>query len=408
MSLMVVGGFVAGAAVAAVALPTAHWVRRMIARRGTSAALAENSVSSVSQVLHLAIQGAPTGIVVVDHSGEVLLSNYRAHELGIVHERHLNEQIWDRATAVFHNRQTLTLDLNVPRRRAGSRVMAVQAVVKPLTLIDDRFIIIYCADQSENVRMEAARRDFVANVSHELKTPVGAMALLAEALTSSADDPDSVEYFGERINAEAHRMGDMISELIALSKLQGAERLPDMKAVAIDEVIDKAIGRNQLAAETAGISLTRGARSGVEVRGDEQLLLTALSNLISNAINYSPAATPVTITQKIVGQDTVHIKVTDRGIGIAPEHQQRVFERFFRVDKARSRSTGGTGLGLAIVKHVAANHGGAITVWSRLGTGSTFTLELPIMKADEPAQDPVPAPAAALGAALPTGRSERR
>ena len=177
-------------------------------------------------------------------------------------------------------------------------------------------------------------------------------------------------------------MGDLVRELIALSKLQGAESLPEMEPVPVDVVVDEAISRNQLAADTAGIDILRGDSTGVEVLADRPLLVTAVSNLISNAIHYSPEALPVSISQKVVGGELVLIRVTDRGIGIAPDDQKRVFERFFRVDKARSRSTGGTGLGLAIVKHVVANHGGNIKLWSRPGTGSTFTIELPIY-ADE-------------------------
>jgi two-component system sensor histidine kinase SenX3 len=173
-------------------------------------------------------------------------------------------------------------------------------------------------------------------------------------------------------------MADMINELISLSKLQGAERLPDMEPVKIDDIIDEAIERTQLAADNANIELVRGDRTGVWVNAERSLLVTALSNLISNAINYSPKSMPVSVSQNI-RNNVVMVRVTDRGIGIAPEDQGRVFERFFRVDKARSRQTGGTGLGLAIVKHVMANHGGSISLWSRPGTGSTFTLELPVL-----------------------------
>ena len=224
----------------------------------------------------------------------------------------------------------------------------------------------------------------MANVSHELKTPVGGIALLAEALLQDTGDPEHVEYFGSKVQKEAARMADMVSELISLSKLQGAEALPEMEPLDLDEVIDEAITRNQLAADSHHNQLTRGESAGVKVMGDKSLLVTAISNLISNAIHYSPDELPVSVTQKVVGGKVVHIRVTDRGIGIAPEDQKRVFERFFRVDKARSRQTGGTGLGLAIVKHVVANHGGNIKLWSRPGTGSTFTIELPIYAEEKP------------------------
>lgn len=390
MSLSVWAGFAGGVILTLWAAPAVEFLRQRLRTKRSAATLAEHQVTTVSQVLHLAVQGSPTAVTVVGRGGDVVLSNSRAHEMGIVHERSLNEKVWACVGDVFEDREPCSIDLAGPAKRSGSRVMAVQAVVKPLTRADSRFVIVYGTDESENVRMESARRDFVANVSHELKTPVGGMALLAEALIESADDPESVSYFGGRLTKEAHRLADMINELISLSKLQGAEKLPGMEPVSVDEVIGEALTRNELAAENAGITLIRGADTGVQVDGDVSLLTTAVSNLIGNAINYSPSETTVSVSQKITDDGSeVHIRVTDRGIGIAPEDQKRVFERFFRVDKARSRSTGGTGLGLAIVKHVAANHGGSITLWSRPGTGSTFTLILPVHRdrGDEPPDD---------------------
>lgn len=378
--------FFLGVLATALAVPAVLWLNRRIQRYRSTETLTKNEVTTVSQVLHLTIQGSPTGIVVLDRGGEVVLSNAQSHEMGMVHERTLNPEIWRFAGDVYDDQETRSLDLTMSRRRPGSRVSAIRVVVKPLTLVDDRFVIAYGTDESENVRMESARRDFVANVSHELKTPVGGMALLAEALIESVDDPEQVHYFGSRLHKEAHRMADMINELISLSKLQGAESLPDMEPVQVDAVIDEAISRNQLAADNAGIGLTKGPSREVYVNGDKSLLVTALSNLISNAINYSPESSPVSVSQKIVDQDLVLIRVTDRGMGISEEEQKRVFERFFRVDKARSRQTGGTGLGLAIVKHVVANHGGNIKLWSRPGTGSTFTIELPIHHPDTETQ----------------------
>lgn len=386
MTWQILLAFVAGAALAGLLPPLLAFLRRRLRRYRSAATLEENQVTTVSQVLHLAIQGSPTGIVVLDRGGEVVLSNGWAHEMSLVHERSVLPEVWELALRAYEDKETHTLDLNLPERRTGSRVTSVRVVVKPLTLVDDRFTIVYGTDESENVRMESARRDFVANVSHELKTPVGGMALLAEALIESVDDPEQVRYFGGRLHKEAHRMADMINELISLSKLQGAESLPDMEPVLVDDVIDEAISRNQLAADNAGIELTRGSSRGVYINGDKSLLVTALSNLISNAINYSPQSAPVSVSQKIVDHDLVLIRVTDRGMGINEEDQKRVFERFFRVDKARSRQTGGTGLGLAIVKHVVANHGGNIKLWSRPGTGSTFTIELPIHHPDAESQ----------------------
>lgn len=387
MSLAI--AFFLGVVATALAVPAILWLKQRIQRYRSTETLTKNEVTTVSQVLHLTIQGSPTGIVVLDRGGEVVLSNAQSHEMGMVHERTLNPEIWRFAGGVYDDQETRALDLTMSRRRPGSRVSAIRVVVKPLTLVDDRFVIAYGTDESENVRMESARRDFVANVSHELKTPVGGMALLAEALIESVDDPEQVHYFGTRLHKEAHRMADMINELISLSKLQGAESLPDMEPVKVDAVIDEAISRNQLAADNAGIGLAKGESRGVYVNGDKSLLVTALSNLIGNAINYSPESSPVSVSQKIVDQDLLLIRVTDRGMGISEEDQKRVFERFFRVDKARSRQTGGTGLGLAIVKHVVANHGGNIKLWSRPGTGSTFTIELPIHHPDTESEPPL-------------------
>lgn len=370
--------FLLGVAVAGVALPASNWVRKRVMRHRSSATLEDNQVTTVGQVLHLAIQGSPTGIAVLDRSGEIILSNSRAHEMSIVHDRSVNELVWQVVGEVYADKESRSINMPVTRRRTGNRVSFVRAMIKPLTLVDDRFVIVYGTDESENFRMESARRDFVANVSHELKTPVGGMALLAEALMESVEDPEHVVYFGQRLQKESYRMADMINELISLSKLQGAEALPELEPVSVDDVISEAFSRNQLAADNAEITLTKGKKSGVLVLGDKSLLVTAVSNLISNAINYSPHSVPVSVTQKLVDNDVVLIRVTDRGIGISQDDQKRVFERFFRVDKARSRTTGGTGLGLAIVKHVVLNHNGNIKLWSRHGTGSTFTLELPI------------------------------
>ena len=232
------------------------------------------------------------------------------------------------------------------------------------------------SDESDAVRLEATWGDFVANVSHELKTPVGALALLAEAVLDAADEPYEVRRFGTKIFNEANRLGTLVTELIALSQLQGAERLPELATVEVDKVVREALVRCRLAADAANIQITVDPPSGLLVNGDATLLVTALANLLGNAVSYSPVGSPVSVGRRRVN-GLVEISVTDRGLGIAPEHQERVFERFFRVDQTRSRSTGGTGLGLAIVKHVAANHGGDVRLWSKPGTGSTFTIRIP-------------------------------
>lgn len=337
----------------------------------------DQRVTTMSQVMQLAIQNAPTGLVVVDVSKDVILSNPSAHVLDMVHERTLHDRCWGAATRVFDSQETEEEALTIPSRRPGGPSTYVRCVATPLTLADDRFVVLYGVDESDLVRMESARRDFVANVSHELKTPVGALSLLVEALMQAKDDAEAVDRFGTSLMRESNRMSRLITELISLSKLQGAEALPDMAPVRVRDVIDTAISRTRQLAADAGIHVTATCPGDLTVMGDKNLLVTAVTNLINNAINYSPEQTSVSISCTRQDRETVAIRVTDRGIGISLADQERIFERFFRVDKARSRATGGTGLGLAIVKHVVANHGGAIKLWSRPGTGSTFTLELP-------------------------------
>ncbi len=338
---------------------------------------ADQSGITVSQMLEHVVAQSPVGIVVVDTHRDVVFTNDRATELGLVRDRLLDDRAWVAAHRTLSTGEDVEFDLSPRKRdRQGRSGLSVRGHVRLLTEADRRFAVVYVDDQSEHARMEATRRDFVANVSHELKTPVGAMGVLAEAVLASADDPDTVRHFAEKMVTESNRLANMVGELIELSRLQGGERLPDLDAVDVDTVVAEALSRHKVAADNADISITTDAPTGYRVLGDQTLLVTALANLVSNAIAYSPNASSVSISRRRRG-DNIEIAVTDRGIGIAPADQERVFERFFRVDKARSRATGGTGLGLAIVKHVAANHNGAIRLWSQPGTGSTFTLSIP-------------------------------
>jgi two-component system sensor histidine kinase SenX3 len=232
------------------------------------------------------------------------------------------------------------------------------------------------SDGVDALRSEGTWQDFVANVSHELKTPVGAVALLAEAVLDAADEPHEVRRFGTKILNEANRLGTLVTELIALSRLQGAERPPELATVEVDKVVRAALDRCRLAAESASIRITLDSPSELLLNGEVTLLVTALANLLGNAVSYSAPGSSVSVSRRLTN-GWVEIAVTDRGLGIAPEHQEHVFERFFRIDQTRSRSSGGTGLGLAIVKHVAAHHGGDVQLWSKPGIGSTFTLRIP-------------------------------
>ena len=259
-----------------------------------------------------------------------------------------------------------------PRRDRAAPESRVRAV--PLDAGD---VALLLDDVTEERRVDAVRRDFVANVSHELKTPVGALQLLAEALADAHDDPSTVRRFAQRMTTEARRLSNLVQELIDLSRLQGAEPMHHDSDISVAAVVAEAVDRARLASEAKDITVVTGGDPALLVPGDERQLVTAVSNLLDNAVAYSPAGTRVTVGM-VRRAAAVEVSVTDEGIGIAEAEQERVFERFYRVDSARSRATGGTGLGLSIVKHVASNHDGEVRLWSREGAGSTFTLVLPI------------------------------
>ncbi|MDX8034550.1 ATP-binding protein [Lentzea sp. BCCO 10_0856] len=350
---------------------------------------------TVADLMQRIVEDSHDGIVVLNHFGDVVLHNPRAEELGVVRNNRVDDRARKAAEAVRNSNEVVYVDISPPEGTKGRQPAAVHAEVRLLT---EGFTVVDASDESEAVRLEKTRRDFVANVSHELKTPVGALALLAEAVLDASDDQDEVRRFSAKIMQEATRLGVLVTELIALSRLQGAEKLPELSDTEIDVVINEALSRSKLAAESVNISITTDEPSGFVVPGDRSLLVTALTNLLDNAVAYSPPGSPVSVSRRLV-DGHVEIAVTDRGIGIAEDQQKRVFERFYRVDKARSRATGGTGLGLAIVKHVAANHGGEVKLWSLPGTGSTFTLRLPAA-ATEPNPTLVPTGAGDTGGEL--------
>ena len=264
--------------------------------------------------------------------------------------------------------------------RSTSFAVRVAPLGAPLGASDGGggLVLVLAEDQTESRRVEEVRRDFVANVSHELKTPVGALALLAETVEDAADDPEAVRRFAGRMRYEASRLTSLVQDLITLSRIQAAEPVPDPAPVKLDAVVAEALDRCRMKAGARGIELVETTDSGLVVLGDEDLLVTALRNLLDNAVDYSPEHTRVLVTTTRASDYTVEISVADQGIGIPERDRERIFERFYRVDPARSRATGGTGLGLAIVKHVTVAHGGNVTVWSKVGAGSTFTLRLPL------------------------------
>jgi two-component system sensor histidine kinase SenX3 len=333
-----------------------------------------------------AAQSLEIGVVLLDGS-EVTLANDAAVDLRLVRGHSLvAPALAGLATEARRANTRLVREVAVPWG-AGDR--AVRAVAAPIA--DSAQTVLLVTDLQETLRVEAVRRDFVANVSHELKTPIGALMLLAEAVRAAIDDPDdpaTAHHFADRMVHEAGRLSRLVNELLDLYRLQGAEPLPTLDAVAASDVFDEVAEALHVRADAAGIQLDIVAPGSIRVWGDHRLLVTALTNLIENAIAYSPPGTTVTVRADVRGghnaQDPegVEISVRDEGVGIEPSEQRRIFERFYRVDAARSRATGGTGLGLAIVKHIASNHGGRVDVQSAPGQGSTFTLHLPVPPAN--------------------------
>lgn len=289
-------------------------------------------------------------------------------------------------------------------RRPGRRQSGVRLRVRvaPMT---DASVVVLIEDITEAERLGHARRDFVANVSHELKTPIGALALLAEALDEAGDDPEAVARFSGRILVESRRLTTLVNDLMDLSRLEGVEPLVPVQPVALDEVVAQACDDTRSLAQDKDIRYLRGGVPGLVVEGVPEQLATAVRNLIVNAINYSPPSTKVAVTTG-TADGWVTIAVTDQGIGIPPAELHRIFERFYRVDPARSRVTGGTGLGLSIVKHVAANHGGDCEVWSKVGEGSTFTIRLPALKSTATARRRTKTPLGQPGASPPGTRPQ--
>ncbi|MYT72262.1 MULTISPECIES: ATP-binding protein [unclassified Streptomyces] len=317
--------------------------------------------------------------VVLDEADSVVKASSAAYALGLVRGGKLAvEPMLQMARDTRRDGEIRQVELDLPRRGTGrGEALAVSARVAPL---GSRLVLLLVEDLTEARRIEAVRRDFVANVSHELKTPVGALSLLSEAVMDASDDPEAVERFAGRMQIEATRLTNLVQELIDLSRVQNDDPLEDAEPVRVDELVAEAIDRCRQPAATKQITMAVGGTADVRVWGNRGQLAAALGNLVENAVNYSPARTRVGIAARRVtapGGDLIEIAVTDQGIGISDRDKDRIFERFYRVDPARSRATGGTGLGLAIVKHVAASHGGEVTVWSSEGQGSTFTLRLP-------------------------------
>jgi two-component system sensor histidine kinase SenX3 len=320
------------------------------------------------------LQLLPTAAVLVDSDDVVRLANSAALQMGVVRG---NELVVPALLQLVRTaRRSGTTQTGEFSRDAVDFPRRAVTVGARAELLDSGEVALVLDDLTEARRVESVRRDFVANVGHEIKTPVGALQLLAEAALDAHDDPEAVRRFVGRMQHEAKRLSRLVQELLDLSRLQGGEPLPADTEVSVDAVVDEALDRARMASEIRNIAIVRGGDQRLIVHGDETQLVIAVANLLQNAVAYSGDGTRVAVGVHLRG-DVVEIAVTDQGIGIAEAERERIFERFYRVDQARSRETGGTGLGLAIVKHTVGNHGGEVTVWSQPGSGSTFTIRLP-------------------------------
>jgi two-component system, OmpR family, sensor histidine kinase SenX3 len=343
------------------------------------------------------------GSVVVDGSGSVLWASASVRAWGLVDDlRITDDRVGAAVRATRSTQEPGSLELEPRRRRGGARVLLSVRT----TMLDADRTLVLVEDRSQAARVDEVRRDFVANVSHELKTPVGALSLLAEAVEGAADDPEAVQRFAARMRHEAARLTAMVNDLIELSRLQGDDLADHAGPVAVDAVVADAVDFVRTRAHARSIELRATGKRGLVVHGDQSQLTTALRNLLDNAVSYSPERTRVVVDVRAV-RGQVEISVADQGIGISEVDQARIFERFYRVDPARSRATGGTGLGLAIVRHVCVNHGGEVTVWSTEGAGSTFTLRLPVDAGPRPVP-PVQHNGSAAVPSSPTGPQVRR
>ena len=341
--------------------------------------------SPAASLSSLVVEALDQGVVVLDAEDRVVLLNPAARAMNLTDVDRLTfpdlAELADRARSLGQH-QHRSVDLPIGRLGREPISLAVDAV--PLVMEDELVgaVGLLLSDMSEQRRLEAVRRDFVANVSHELKTPVGALTLLAEAVQDAAEDPEAVARFAGRMQHEGTRLARLVQELMELSRVQGADPMPGAEIVSVRELLDEAVDRSRLAAEQASISIELAISTrDLAVRGNQSQLITAVSNLVDNAIAYSGAGTRVALqasaTSDHQARPTVDISVSDQGLGIDEGDVDRIFERFYRVDQARSRRTGGTGLGLAIVKNIVTNHLGTVAVRSTVGQGSTFTIRLP-------------------------------
>ena len=342
----------------------------------------EKTSNDIPKGVALLIKKLDGAVFITDKSLNVLAASEGASKLSLVAQgRILIPELVTLAEQASAGKDSRREDFEISRGPLGDATQTITAHASPFR---SRFVLVTVIDRGEFLRLDEIRREFVANVSHELKTPIASVGLLAEALQEAADDPEMVRHFAERLTSEAERLGSITREIIELSRLQGEGALAEFEPITVQSIIDKAVDQNRVVAKAKQIKLVSGGELDAVIYGDGARLVVALNNLIANAVHYSPDNSQVGIGA-VRRNSFIEIAVTDQGIGMTKEEVERVFERFYRTDQARSRSTGGTGLGLSIVKHIVSNHGGDIRVWSAPGKGSTFTIRIP--EAETPGKD---------------------
>lgn len=362
--LPLIMGFLVGALVVG---GSAMYIRQDVLERYSQAETLSDSAAELLEVL------APAGMV-LNSSNVIVRVTGGALATGLVDGRKLiHRKLNELVVAARETNEIQVLDAELPTRLKGARLY-ISARAKS---IGDGNVLLIVDDRTESYRLDEMRKDFMANISHELKTPIGAVGLLAEAMENSLDQPDVLAKLVKNIGKEAKRLSALVKDIIQLSRIQSAANVTSTDVVNLIDVVKDAIDRNSWRSEKSGIEVVfTSAKDKVQVYGDAEMLTVAVKNLVENAIIYSNKGDQVQVVIE-AGDDIAKILVKDSGIGIPKEEQARVFERFYRVDQSRSRETGGTGLGLSIVKHAAISHLGDVRLFSKPGVGSTFTLRLP-------------------------------
>ena len=320
-----------------------------------------------------------TAGVVVDATNQVVDQSSKAKDMGLVeYDKVISPELVELMTKARVTRQSVTEELFFAKNLRSPKLY----IWARATLLSEELVILLIEDRTEAKRLDETRRDFVENISHELKTPISAISLLSEALQVAIDDPEQVKKFSKNLHRESKRLGSLVTKIIQLSRIQAGDLQGDIEVFDLGQIVDEAVELNQFLADSKGVKIASDTPSEIYVQGDAGLISMAIKNLIENAVLYSENNSNVGVGLSEV-EGFAEVAVIDKGIGIPLDQQERIFERFYRVDPSRSRETGGTGLGLSIVKHAANNHGGEVTLFSRPNLGSTFTLRIPIHQEQE-------------------------